>query len=279
MLILFTSCASVLVSQDPDTESIVAPAETAFVWDVSEESPILYSKNGSDRVYPASITKLATALYSMEILSADTVIYPGEETYFPREGSSSAYIRPHHALTLEMLIEGMLLPSGNDAAYAIAVACGRAVADDEELDAASAVDIFVDGMNEYTKSIGCTQTFFTTPDGFAGNEHYSSTYDIALIARAAVENELIMKYAGLSCDDVVYASGHINHWVNTNEFLDPSSEYYNEHVIGLKTGSTDGNYCLVTVYKDGEKCFIIGVFGCPSDSSRYIATKILMNNR
>lgn len=269
--LLLTSCrdVAVLVPSVEGMDSVNAPAKQAFVWTVGEDEPVTYSEDGSDIVYPASITKLAVALYAMELMPTETVIEPGEETYFPAEGSSFAYIRPQHTLTLEMLIEGMLIPSGNDAAYAVAVACGRSIAE-EELEAQEAVEVFMEGLNAYVAELGCTSTHFTVPDGFAGTEHYSTSYDIALISRAAVDNEVIMHYAGMYEDDVTYASGHINHWTNTNELLDPTSPSYDECVIGLKTGSTEGNYCLVAVYGDGS---IIGVFGCPTDSARYTAVK------
>ncbi len=273
--VLLTSCrdVAVLVPSVEGADSLEAPAKQAFVWIAGEDEPVTYSKNGSDVVYPASITKLAVALYAMELMPTETIIEPGEETYFPPEGSSFAYIRPQHTLTLEMLIEGMLIPSGNDAAYAVAVACGRSMAE-EDIEAHEAVEVFMEGLNDYVAELGCTSTHFTVPDGFAGAEHYSTSYDIALIARAAVENEVIMRYAGMYEDDVIYASGHINHWTNTNELLDPTSSSYDKCAIGLKTGSTEGNYCLVAVYEDGS---IIGVFGCPTDSARYTAVEKIRN--
>lgn len=275
-LLYLTSCGSALVSADPTLPDIAASAEHAFVWKITEDELVRYSNGGDDRVYPASITKLLTAQYALELMPSDTLITPGDEVYFPPEGSSSAYIRPNHTLTLDMLIEGMMLPSGNDAAYAVAAAGGRVIAADETLSPEEAVAVFVDGMNDYAESLGCTDTHFTTPDGFAGEEHYSSTADMAVIAKAAAENERIMAYAGRYTDDVTYASGHVNTWTNTNEFLDPASEYYNEHVIGLKTGSMVENYCLVTVYDDGETELIIGVFGCPTKEDRYKDTELLM---
>lgn len=279
VMMLLSSCTSTLIPSDKSLCSVSVPADGAFVYNMTTDNLVLYSHDGSDStVYPASITKLAVSLYALETMPADTVISPGEETYFPNEGSSSAYIRPNHTLTLEMLIEGMLIPSGNDAAYAVAVSCGRVIANDDTLSAYEAVEVFMDGLNEYVTSLGCVSTHFTTPDGFTGDEHYSSISDMAIISRAAVENELIMRYAGLFRDDVTYASGHINQWVNTNEFLNPASKHYNENVIGLKTGSTDKNYCLVTVYDDGDERYIIGVFGCPTDDSRYTAAEILMEN-
>ena len=278
MLLLCSCNENVLVSDDPVAAEVAASADHAFVWNITEDKLILYATDNDEHVYPASVTKLLTALYALEILPPETLITPGDEVYLPPDGSSFAYIRPNHTLTLEMLIEGMLLPSGNDAAYAVSAACGYELSGDDTLTPEEAVAVFVDGMNDYAVTLGCTDTHFTTPDGFAGDEHYSTAKDMALIAKAAAENELIMTYAGLFTDDVTYASGHVNTWTNTNKFLDPDSAYYNENVIGLKTGSMDGEYSLVTVYEDGETELIVGVFGCPTENARYDDTVILMEN-
>ncbi len=243
-------------------------SEHTFIIDLNSQEEH-YRTTSASEVYPASTTKLLTALCALEILDADALITPGDEVYLPPEGSSSAYIRPNHTLTLEMLIEGMMIPSGNDAAYAVAAACGYSLSENEEIGYEEAVEKFVAYMNDYASQLGCTSSNFTTPDGFADGEHYSSAKDMAIIARAAVENEIIMKYSGLYSDDVTYASGHINTWINTNCFLDESSKYYNKNVIGLKTGSLDGNYSLIVLYDDGEVRLLIGVFGAPSDDARY----------
>lgn len=248
----------------------------AFVYDYSDGDVNKMYDGESEIIYPASITKLLTALTALDILPADTVITPGDEVYLSPEGASSAYIRPHHQLTLEMLIEGMMLPSGNDAAYAIAAACGLEAdsgwikyADDGTYSREAAVEVFVMKMNEYARNLGCTGSNFTTPDGFAGDEHYSTLDDMLLICKAAAENEIIMKYAAMQSDNVVYASGHTNTWVNTNLMLDPESEFYNENVIGLKTGSLAGNYSLAILYDDGENRLLIGVFGAKDEVGRY----------
>lgn len=261
-------------SSEPVGESPLGSCGHAFVDDGTVIT--LYSADSSNRVYPASLTKLCTILYALTIMQPEQLIEPGDEVYMPPEGSSFAYIRPGHKLTLEMLIEGMLLPSGNDAAYAVAAHGGYILRNDDSITPEEAVRAFVDGMNDYAKKLGCTDTNFTTPDGFAGEEHYSTTGDMAIIAKAAADNELIMKYAGMYTDDVVYASGHTNTWTNTNAFLDPGSEYYDEHIVGLKTGSLEGSYSMITVYEDGGKRLIIGVFGSPTKDGRYKDTVSLI---
>ncbi len=273
------SCNTVmLVSNDDSFPSLKTSCENAFIYDISSEKITLFSSGSSETVAPASTTKLLTALVALEILDPLSEISPGDEVYLPQKNSSSAFIRPHHTLTLEMLIEAMIIPSGNDAAYAVAAACGRKLSNDPSLDYTKAVERFVREMNEYAKLIGCTSSNFTTPDGFAGKEHYSTAADMAIISKKAFESDLIMKYASMQRDDVVYASGHTNVWINTNLMLDSESKFYNENVIGLKTGSLDNSYSLITVYDDGMNKFIIGVFGAKSDSSRYTDTNTLIDS-
>ena len=222
-----------------------------------------------DTVLPASVTKLVTALAALDILPPDTLVTPGDEVYFPPSGASSAFVRPRHTLTVEMLIEGMLLPSGDDAAYALAAACGYALLGDGAAGPEAAVARFVEEMNRFASDLGCTGTRFTVPDGYAGEENHSTLGDMAIIAEAASANELIMKYAGMHSDEVVYASGHTNTWTNTNKMLDPESKYYDPAVIGLKTGSLADSFALVVCYAGEDADYLLALFGEPSDKARY----------
>jgi len=245
-------------------------AKQAFVYDCSR-GEIVYLKGERQVVYPASTTKLLSILTALEHLSPDEIITPGEELSLVGEGSSIAYINENHRLTVEMLIEGMLLPSGNDAAMVLAAAAGNRMSDGEAT-GKEAVEIFVQGMNDYAKTLGAIDTHFTTPDGLAGDDHYTTLEDMILICRAAANNELIRRYASLAEDRVTYESGHTNTWINTNVMLDPDSDYYHPAVTGLKTGSLDRNYCVIsTVEQDGAR-YIVGIFGAKDKNARFADT-------
>ncbi len=258
-----------------DPPSLSALAEAAglsapqlFVYSVSE-SRFLYEK-GTDRpILPASITKLLTALFALESMPADTVIQPGNELELVGTGSSLAYIKTWHRLTLEMLIEGMLLPSGNDAAYAVAAATARHLTGNKKMDGSAAVAYFMEKLNEYARSIGCTGTYYQVPDGLIYDNHYTTAKDLAVIAKRALENEIIMKYAGTVRDKVFYESGETMTWNNSNQLIHPDSPYYRSCVTGLKTGSlTDSYSILLTARIDGHD-YVIGVFGAPDSSRRF----------
>ncbi len=250
-------------------DGLKTKAKQAFVYDVNAGEYLLLK--GQDKViYPASTTKLVTALLALEYLSPDEVIVCGEEVGFIERGSSIAYIKPGMSLTVEMLIEGMIIPSGNDAAYAIACAAGRRIAKDETLSARDAVDRFVAEMNVYADKIGLCGSEFCCPDGYYDNtEHYSTIEDMAIVSSLACKNEIIMKYAGISQASVIYESGESNTWVNTNLCLDRDSEYFSPYITGLKTGSLDGYYNIICTAGQENELYIIGIFGLKSKESRY----------
>ncbi len=267
LCLLFSLLCIASCSNKSDYKSRIN-SEVGFIYYFDNDTAE-YIGNENERVYPASITKLLTSLTALNYMSPDELITPGDEVYLVQSGSSSAYIRPNHTLTLEMLIEGMIIPSGNDAAYATAAACGYTLINNDSASYTDAVDCFVSYMNQYAEALGCTNTHFTTPDGFAGSEHYSSLHDMLLISKTACENSIISKYAAMKEDNVIYASGHTNTWTNTNKLLDSTSDFYHDGVIGLKTGSLDDNYSIIVLYENNDKRYLIGLFGAKNDSERY----------
>ncbi|MBR3966956.1 MAG: D-alanyl-D-alanine carboxypeptidase [Clostridia bacterium] len=243
-------------------------AAQAFLYDINEGKYII--KKGADKIlYPASTTKLLSALLALELLSPDELVTPGKELSLKNEASAIAFIKEHHTLSVEMLVEAMLLPSGGDAAYAIAAAGGYAIGGDD-ISAEEAVSLFVGEMNKYAEKIGMCGSSFTTPDGFFDPQNYSTVEDMTLLGIAASKNETIMKYASLASDNVVYASGHSNTWRNTNRMLHEDDEYYSPYVTGLKTGTLEGNSCLMCTFKIEGREYIAGVFTEKEEELRYI---------
>lgn len=155
-------------------------SKSAFVYDINNDT-VIFRKGESKVVYPASTTKLLTALYALEIMEPDMLISPSDELDMVKSGSSIAYIKKGHTLTLEMLIEAMIIPSGNDAAFAVAAAGGRTLAEDPDMSGREAVELFMSRLNEYGKSIGLCGTYFTVPDGYSDGEHYSTVEDMVII--------------------------------------------------------------------------------------------------
>ncbi len=251
-------------------------AKNAFVYDLNAEE-FLYEKNTGVNITPASVTKLLTALYALENAPTDMVITPGSELSLLNPHSSVAGIKSAHTLTLEQLIIGLLLPSGNDCAYTIAVNVARHVTGNTSLGDKEALDYFMSELNKYGEKLGCTDTHFTVPDGLAGEEHYTTAHDLVIIASAALENETIAKYISTPQCKFAAVSGHIFTWNNSNQFLHEDSEYYSPYVTGLKTGTLRGYTILISANINGNT-YIIGVFASDTHQNRYNDAEKLLNN-
>ena len=243
----------------------------AILIDANTNEILYITGDPEARIYPASTTKLLTAIVAIKNCPTDEVFKPGDELSLVAKDSSVAYVKKNHELSLDMLIEGMMLPSGGDAAYVVAAGVGRKIAGDETLTGTAAVSVFMDEMNRYGKEVlGLRDTNFTCPDGYHDDDHYTTLIDIMTIARAAMSEPLIMKYAGMFKDDVRYASGHKNTWTNTNLLLDPDSKYFYENATGMKTGTTDeAGCCLIASAAIGTKKVLAGVFGAENTKTRF----------
>lgn len=165
-----------------DKEEILPPvisAEGAILTD-GESGDVLFEKNADKKLYPASTTKIMTAMVAIEILdeidadldSKVTVPYAAANT----EGSS-VYLKAGEKVTMRELLYGMMLQSGNDAAVAVAICCGGT---EEE---------FVRRMNIKASELGCSSTVFTNPSGLFDEEHFTTARDLAKISKAAMENK------------------------------------------------------------------------------------------
>ena len=252
-------------------------AKHILVYDNTADT-ILYSKTQEGgKLYPASITKLFSCYVALQYLQPDELLTAGSELELVQEGSSMAYIYKKQQVTVEMAVEGMMLPSGNDAAMILAAAAGRRIAGDESLAPEAAVAEFVDEMNRQAESLGFEQSHFASPDGYHMGAHYTCVNDMARIAKLALENKTLCKYMGLFEDSVIYASGQSNHWENTNLFLDPEDGFYHPAAIGMKTGRTrQAGYCLMSAFRVGKRTLVIGMFGYDDEYARFRDTlKIL----
>lgn len=230
----------------------------------------LYSKASTNRIYPASLTKILTACTALKYVSPDTVFKVGTEQNLVPEGSSLCLIQPGHKLKLRDLLTGMLMCSGNDAAYTVAVNIARVVSGNVNMSNSEAVTYFSELMNNYARCIGATNSNFTNPDGWDNDNQYSTVYDLALISAHAIQIEEIRNIVSVKNKYVVFASGENITWKNTNALLQPESEHYLPQAIGLKTGTTAkaGNCLIAVVNIEGEE-YIAVVIGSESNSARY----------
>lgn len=249
-------------------------AEHIFLYDVSGQQMVYCNTHAEDRLYPASITKLFSAWIALQILPEDAVVTAGWELGLLQPGSSAAFIALDSRLTVEMLIEGMLLPSGNDAALVLAAAVGRRLLRDKKATASEAVAEFVKEMNRAAQVLGFQNSHFENPHGYHGENHYSCPADLAKIAGLALDEPVIARCMGLQKDRVTFVSGQVHIWENTNRLINPASTYYNPLAVGMKTGYTaSAGYCLMAAF--GEKPIVVGIFGSRESTSRYESASLL----
>lgn len=249
-----------------------------FVYDVDQGFFRIISGDPTETIYPASVTKLFTAYVALQYIQPTTVITAGDALDLVAAGSSVAEIQPGDKLTAEMLVQAMLLPSGNDAACILAVEAGRLMAKDPSLSARAAADLFVEKMNQQAQEVGMLGSHFANPDGIHRDSHYTTAEDLAILGKLSLENPTILKYAQVARETVTLESGTQMQWKNTNATIDPSSPFYCPYAIGLKTGSTPrAGSCLLSAFECDDRTLIVGVFGCASDEDRFKDTLHLFN--
>ncbi len=229
-----------------------------------------YTENPIARLYPASQTKLVTAQVAVKYGDLNEILHVGSELNLVQPHSSLFGIRQGMSMTLEQLLYGLLLPSGNDAAYTIAVNIARKHSGNASMDDAKAVEYFCGLMNDFCREIGANNSNFTNPEGWDDNRQYTTVEDLARITAKAMENETIAKIMATPKIKFLVNSGETFDITNSNKLIKESSAYYNSCVIGGKTGSTSlAGSCLVAVFEVEGVRYIAIADCCPDDSVRY----------
>lgn len=239
---------------------------------------ILYEKNTDSKIHPASLTKLLTAITVLTYMDTDTVITVGTELELLPEHSSLCLIKQGHRLTVYDLLTGMLVASGNDAAYTLGVNTARFLKNNTKLSDKDAISYFTDLMNSLAVSLGCTQSSFTTPDGFDSDGQYTTVSDMMLICKYALSFKEIREIVSTVKKKVVFKSGENVTWSNSNLLLHKDSPYYYPEAIGMKTGTTSlAGKCLASAAEINGSTYIAIVADCESDQQRYSCTKSLFS--
>lgn len=250
MLVPLTLCPARARAAAP-----VEPDVTAVAAAVVElpSGAILWGRDIHAQRAPASITKMMTALVAADLAPLDTNVTVQESDLV---GEASMGLVSGETLTVEALLYGMLLPSGNDAATALARTLGRQPGDTTP---AQSVQHFVDKMNAKAKTLGAKETHFTNPHGLDEPGHLTSAADLALIAAAFAANPTLMRIAG----SVTYDGfGHTLH--TTNKLL-YDGRY--PSVIGGKTGQTENaGYTLVEISSHGGRQMLSIELGTTADA-------------
>lgn len=254
----------------PSGKSISAAA--AIVMELNTGT-ILYKKNMNEKHYPASITKIMTTLLCLENASLDdTVTFSYKAVHSIEYGSSHIGVVEGEQIRMEDCLYGIMLMSANEVCNGVA----------EHV--AGSIDAFVDMMNAKAKELGCKHTHFANPNGLYLDDHYTTAYDMALIASAAMKNEEFRKITGTKTYTIPKTNlNDARPLYNKHNMLHPITYPYGyDYCIGGKTGYTDiARYTLVTFAKKGDMeivCVVMKTAGPPRyEPNEYTDTISLMN--
>lgn len=243
-------------------------SEAALLLDNKTEK-VLYNKNENKKMYPASTTKIVTALLTLENCKLDdevTVSYSSAMSI--PDGYSTAYLQIGEKINIEQLLELLLVHSANDAANVLAEHVG------------GSIESFVSMMNTKANELGLHNTHFTNSFGMHDNNHYTTASDLATIMRTCIKNEDFRRIAGLaSCSISATNRYGPRSYTSTNQLINPNNSNYYKYLTCGKTGYTkEAGDCLVScAYKDDLElvCVILGGKTVNGTSTRFSETKVL----
>lgn len=276
LLILNVLFSSFVKADEVASPDISSPA--ALLMDTAS-GKVLYEKNMNEKRYPASLTKVMTAIVVLEncdLSSIATVSYDAVMSL--SSGYVTANLQIGEELTIEQLLYVLMVGSSNDAAIVLA----------EHV--SGSIEAFAELMNQKAEEIGCTSTHFVNPNGVHDENHYSTAYDLALIARYAMNNETFRTLVSTTSyklpitnkydrEDRVFTTTNSLLIVNNNARED---NYYYKYATGIKTGfTTPAGNCLIASANKGNLELITVVLGAGQTSNglsqRYLDTKALFD--
>ncbi len=232
----------------------------------ADSGEILYGKNIYKHLYPASITKLMTALLAYENLDlADHITFSENAVYGIESGSSNIGMDVGQSITVEEALYGLLIASANE----VAIALGEKVSGSEK--------DFADLMNERARQLGCENTNFVTLNGLHDRNHYTCAYDMALIARQIYQHTDLIRYmSDYNYHFVKSEKQPDDFWIsNTNDFLTGEMEY--DGIVGGKTGYTDQARETLVTFAEREDVHLICVIIKEEPPYEYYDTIDLLN--
>jgi D-alanyl-D-alanine carboxypeptidase len=215
----------------------------AVLFDVNNKE-VIYSKNAHERLYPASITKIMTALVALQNGSLDQTLTATDTVKINESGAQLCGLKSGDTMTLDQALHVLLMYSANDAAMLIAENIG------------GTVDNFIEMMNEEAARLGATNTHFTNPHGLTDAEHYTTAYDLYLIFNEAIKYDTFNEIIHMSTYQTTYYDKNGNakelSFKNTNGYINGNiSAPENVTVIGGKTGTTAAaGHCLILLSRD-----------------------------
>ena len=231
---------------------------------------IIHQDNAEVQNYPASVTKILTAIIVLEKCELnDTVTVTKSAISNIPSGYVIAPLLEGEKIKVEDLLYALMLKSSNDAAYVLAEHVG------------GSVDGFSEMMNKKAKEIGCKNSHFVNPNGIHNDNHYTTAYDMYLIAKYAMKNEKFVKIVSTYQYTLPATNKYLKNdriMKNTNNFVNPTNKYYNENVKGIKTGTTlQAGNCLITSTSKNGFDVITVILGAKTSESKFSETRRMIN--
>lgn len=259
-------CPAAAISYEPD---FTLTSKAVYLENL-DTGLVLYEKNADQQMYPASLTKIMTAILVLENvkdLDQETAAYPMwiQDMLYGTNASLGGLI-VGEKLTIRQLLTSALVQSGNESAMILAGYVGSGgMADFMPRDITS----FVEMMNDKAKALGCTGTHFTNPTGLHSDNHYSTARDMAIMAKYAMQNPVFASLVKNYAVQLGQTNKHNDLWqYSTNKMLLTSSPYYYAPVVGIKTGSTDeAGRCVISQAEDNGYRYFCVVMGAPSTAA------------
>ncbi len=263
-LLIFQLVFQITSFATSDNLSIGSPA--AILMDAST-GKILYEKNSHEKRFPASTTKIMTAILTVENCNLTEIATVSHNAvYSIPYGYSHANLVEGEELTIEQLLNVLLIPSANDAAVVLA----------EHI--AGSVENFANMMNERAKELGCTDTHFVNPNGIHDDNHYTTAYDLALMGQYAMKNETIrniVKKTQCSLPKTNKYNEENRIFNTTNDLLredysNSRDNYYYEYATGVKTGyTTEAGSCIIASAEKDNFEVVAVVLGAETTEDGY----------
>ena len=261
----------------PDTNNIQGWPQGPHVYGNSavvmdmDSGAVLYGKKADERHYPASITKLMTALVALENSEPDDeVLFSEDSVSFLEYGDASIGMTPGEILSMKDAMYGMLLASANEVSYAIAESVGKLMGGD--------YNTFIQAMNDRAAELGCTGSHWMNANGLHDEQHYTTAHDMALIASAVYQFEEFRTVT----QTLNYTIGPTNlvgesrTFQQNHKMLWEGGYYYYEYCTGGKTGYTDQSRTTLVTMADNGDMRLVAVL-LQDDGDVYVDTRAMFD--
>ena len=261
-LAIVLSCTTVTFAKDQATLNLAS--QSAVLMDVGS-GQVLFEKNSHEKLPPASVTKVMTLLLISEALDSEKIKLTDKVQISERAaemGGSQIFLEPGEIQTVENLIKGIAVASGNDACVAMAEYVG------------GSEESFVKMMNDKAKELGMKNTNFVNTNGLPVENHYTTANDIALMSKELLKHDSMHKYLTTWMDEVVVGKKQAKIGLaNTNKLI----RHY-QGATGVKTGFTqEAKYCLSAAAKRGDTHLVAATLGAATSKERFNDASSLLN--